>query len=99
MPRAYMKYLAEHGLKSECGVCPARLTGLSFSGGLPIRGDYPADTIRRLANWFERNYEVGMHGDPCGGGGFQTKLRGRGQFGSLLIPFGSPVFAKLVRLL
>jgi Nucleotide modification associated domain 2 len=32
-----------------------------------FRRDYPADKLKRLVKWFERNYEVGTHGDPCKG--------------------------------
>jgi Nucleotide modification associated domain 2 len=33
--------------------------------GPGYRHDYPADKLIRLAKWLERNYEVGIHGDPC----------------------------------
>ena len=52
----------------------ALVTGL-VKRGPGFRCDYPADTIKRLAKWFERNYEAGVHGDPCGGGNSQTTLR------------------------
>ena len=29
-----------------------------------FRRDYPPDKINRLVEWFERNYKIGMHGDP-----------------------------------
>jgi hypothetical protein len=34
--------------------------------GVGFRRDYPPGKLRKLVKWFARNYEMGMHGDPCG---------------------------------
>lgn len=36
-----------------------------FKKGPNFRRDFPTSSLRRLVTWFERTYEVGMHGDPC----------------------------------
>jgi hypothetical protein len=34
--------------------------------GAGFRRDYPAAKLQRLVQWFEHNFAIGMHGDPCG---------------------------------
>jgi len=41
--------------------------------GPGFRRDYPAAKLKRLARWLADNYEVGVHGDPCG----QKELHGQ----------------------
>lgn len=39
--------------------------GRLFKKGPNFRRDLPASAVRTLVAWFERSYEVGMHGYPC----------------------------------
>lgn len=34
--------------------------------GPGFRSDYPIEKLRELVKWFRKNYELGLHGDPCG---------------------------------
>lgn len=34
--------------------------------GPSFRSDYPPEKLRELVRWFQKNYELGVHGDPCG---------------------------------
>jgi hypothetical protein len=43
--------------------------------GPGFRRDYPPVLLHGLVRWFERDYEIGMHGDPCGSRNRSLKLR------------------------
>ena len=45
--------------------------------GIGFRRDLPAESVGKLAAWFARNYEVGMHGDPCVSHSASTQPRRR----------------------
>ncbi len=46
---------------------PTALATNLVKNGPGFRCDYPAAKLRRLVGWFERYYEIGIHGDPCAG--------------------------------
>jgi hypothetical protein len=50
--------------------------------GPGFRRDYPPTLLRRLLRWFERNFEIGMHGDPCGSRNRSFRLRRREKIAS-----------------
>jgi hypothetical protein len=45
---------------------PDRLAANLEKRGPWFRTDYPKHKIRQLKEWFIKNYEIGVHGDPCG---------------------------------
>lgn len=48
-----------------------------FTKGPNFRRDFPISSLIRLVEWFERTYEVGMHGDPYTAKAVSVKLRMR----------------------
>ena len=48
-----------------------------FKKGPGFRRDLPSTSLKSLTGWFERTFEVGMHGNPCTakGGALQPRLR------------------------
>lgn len=61
----------------DIAVLPPDLANGLFKKGAGFRRDYPPDRLERLAKWFDRNYQIGMHGDPCGSAIISAKLRPR----------------------
>jgi hypothetical protein len=45
---------------------PKHLTVKLAKKGPSFRSDYPPEKLRELVKWFGKNYEPGVHGDPCG---------------------------------
>jgi hypothetical protein len=45
---------------------PDQLAENIAKGGVGFRSDYPPQKLKKLVSWFAKNYETGMHGDPCG---------------------------------
>jgi hypothetical protein len=45
--------------------------------GPSFRSDYLPEKLRGLVRWFQKNYELGVHGDPCGAKVGTTKVRKR----------------------
>lgn len=45
--------------------------------GVGFRSDYPLEKLKKLVRWFRKNYETGMHGDPCGAKRDTVKARRR----------------------
>jgi len=50
----------------EISDLPARLKGTPLEKRGPgFRSDLPEALVNELVSWFDRKFEVGMHGDPC----------------------------------
>jgi hypothetical protein len=45
--------------------------------GAGFRRDYQRGKLKKLVRWFKKNYETGMHGDPCGAKRNTLKVRRR----------------------
>jgi hypothetical protein len=45
--------------------------------GPGFRKDYPPKLLKKLVKWFEKRYEIGAHGDPCGSKRNRMKVRRR----------------------
>lgn len=50
----------------EISDLPPRLRGAALAKRGPgFRSDLPEHLVTELVSWFERSFEIGMHGDPC----------------------------------
>jgi hypothetical protein len=45
--------------------------------GAGFRSDYTPQKLKKLVSWFAKNYETGMHGNPCGAKRNTLKARRR----------------------
>jgi hypothetical protein len=56
---------------------PEDLAETISKSGAGFRSDYSVERLKKLVRWFGKNYETGMHGDPCGAKRNTLKARRR----------------------
>jgi hypothetical protein len=56
---------------------PEELTENIAKRGAGFRSDYPMEKLKNLVKWFQKNYDTGMHGFPCGAKHDTQKARRR----------------------